>query len=72
MKLAYCDYLAFIIHDALIKHSTSAQERLIDCVSSVRYNLGAFGELKDTKKFIFITDANGTRYQVTVEEASYE
>jgi hypothetical protein len=69
MKLAYCDYIAFVIHDSLVRHSTSAySEQIIDVISSVRYNLGAFGELKDTKKFIFITDKNGTRYQITVEE----
>jgi hypothetical protein len=69
MKLIYCDYIAHAIHAVLVEHSKDVyNERYIDHVSSVKYNLGAFGELKDTKKMVFVTDTFGTEYQITVEE----
>ena len=65
MKLIYCDKLAHILRAALKDYNEDA---FIADVSTVKYNLGAFGELKDTTKYIFMTDAFGTRYQITVEE----
>lgn len=63
MKFVYCDYIAFLIKDALKKDTAYVQK-----VGDVVFNLGAYGELRDTQKMLFVTDKFGTKYQVTVEE----
>lgn len=65
LKLAYCDYIASVIHQSLMSRDT---EHLIDQVSKVQFDLGEFGEFCSTTKTIDVLDMNGKQYRVTVQE----
>lgn len=68
VPLAYCDYIAHRIHHALLD-SHADTEKLIDRVGSVQLDLHPeLGYFLTTKKTIELTDRNGKRYRVTVEE----
>lgn len=65
-KLAYCDYIAQRIKEAL---SGVDRERIIADVGRVQWDLHPTeGWFVSTKKTIEITDIGGKRYRVTVEE----
>jgi hypothetical protein len=65
LKLAYCDYIANLIHQTLINKDT---ECLIDQVGMVQFDLGEFGEFCSTTKTIDVIDMQGKQYRVTVQE----
>lgn len=63
---AYCDFIAFQIHDHLMDGQRPA---LIASVDPVKWDLHPTGHwMLSTKKTINVTDINGRRYRVTVEE----
>lgn len=64
--LVYCDYIAHLI-SMEIKNADKDYCQLIDKASRAHYNTGPDGEFI-TKKTLFVTDVNGTRYRITVEE----
>jgi hypothetical protein len=68
--LAYCDFIADRIRKGLINSMNDALEpvRLTE-VTRPAWDLGPNGEFASTKKTISVTDGNGKRYVVTVEEA---
>jgi hypothetical protein len=65
LKLAYCDYIATLIHQTLLNKDTEA---LIDQVSRIQFDLGEFGEFCSTTKTIDVLDMQGKQYRVTVQE----
>jgi hypothetical protein len=65
--LAYCDYMAKVINDALKKDS-HVYGSFVDSVGRVNYDLGPQGEFRSTKKTMTVVDRNGKNYIVTVEE----
>lgn len=65
--LAYCDYMAKVINDALKKDS-HVYGSFVDSVGKVNWDLGSKGEFLSTKKTMTVVDRNGKNYIVTVEE----
>ena len=65
LKLAYCDYIATLIHQTLVNKDT---EQLIDQVGMVQFDLGEFGEFCSTTKTIDVLDMFGKQYRITVQE----
>jgi hypothetical protein len=65
LKLAYCDYIASLIHQTLINRDT---ECLIDQVGMMQFDLGEFGEFCSTTKTIDVLDMFGKQYRVTIQE----
>ena len=67
--IAYCDFLADRIRKGLINTMNDSLEpvRLKD-IGKVNFDLGPKGEFRSTKKTLFIWDAYGKEYRVTVEE----
>lgn len=65
--IAYCDYIAHLI-SMEIKNADQNYMRLIDKAGRAFYDLGPKGEFASTKKTIFITDIQGKKYRITVEE----
>jgi hypothetical protein len=63
--LAYCDYIITIIKTNLLPHDDLAH---IDTVGPINYDLGPNGEFLGTAKTLEVTDMNGKRYLITVEE----
>jgi len=63
--LAYCDYIAHLIHNYIKPHDAQG---LLFNVDRPRYDLDKSGALNGTKKTLEVTDVNGKRYRVTVEE----
>jgi len=69
VPLAYCDYIAHLIHIHLIGLD-ERENGLLGAVSGVQHDLHPVGGyLLSTKKTLTVTDINGRRYRVTVEEA---
>ena len=65
MILAYCDYLAHIIHKNLKRNDS---EGIIDSVGKVAFDLSPEGAYQSTKKTISVIDKHGTAYIITIEE----
>ena len=63
--LAYCDYIAHLCRTALQNHDAQS---LIYAAGPVRLDLDDGGALNSTTKHFTVTDINGKRYTVTVEE----
>ena len=63
--LAYCDYIAHLIHNYIKPHDTQG---LLWNVGYPRYDLDKGGALNSTRKTLEITDVNGKKYKVTIEE----
>lgn len=63
--LAYCDYIAHLIAGHIRHFDTQG---ILWQVDRPRMDLGLEGALNSTTKTIVITDLNGKRYLVTVEE----
>ena len=63
--LAYCDYIAYTIAGNLKACDT---DKLLASVGKPRLDLAPEGYLQSTKKTIEVTDRNGRRYRITVEE----
>lgn len=63
---AYCDFIAFQIHDHMMDGQRPA---LISSVGRVEWDLHKTGGyMLTTKKTLSVTDINGRSYRVTVEE----
>lgn len=64
--LAYCDKIADVIRKALLKYDP---DNIIGLVGGINYDLHPEGGyFVSTKKTIDLTDMNGKKYRVTVEE----
>lgn len=63
--LAYCDYIAHLIHNYIKPHDIQG---LLWNVGHPRYDLDKGGALNSTRKTLEITDVNGKKYKVTIEE----
>lgn len=67
MKLAYCDYIAFLIATELKSLDTNGQ-RLLSSVDRVQFDVGHHNEFLSTTKTIDVEDRFGKQYRVTVQE----
>ena len=68
MKLAYCDYISNKIQESLREDSYKEQS-LIHYVDKINWDLHPEERyFVSTKKTIEVTDVNGKKYMVTVEE----
>lgn len=65
--LAYCDYIAKVISDAM-KDDSRKMFSHIDNVGKTHWDLSDEGQFLSTKKTISVVDRNGKIYRVTVEE----
>jgi hypothetical protein len=65
--VAYCDYIAHLISKE-IKNADQGYYQLIVKAGRAFFDLGPNGEFYSTKKTLFVTDVNGKRYRITVEE----
>lgn len=67
--LAYCNFIADRIRKGLINTMNDSLEpiRLKD-IGKVNFDVGPKGEFKSTKKTMYVWDAYGKEYRVTVEE----
>lgn len=64
--IAYCDYIAKRIKEALT--APDHENNIIGHVGNVNYDLGEKGEFYSTMKTIHVLDVTGKRYKITVEE----
>lgn len=65
MNLVYCDYIAHLTKKSLL--STDSMN-LLSGVGDVKYDLDEHGAFVSTAKTIDLTDRNGTKYRITVQE----
>jgi hypothetical protein len=65
--IAYCDYIAHLIKGNLmiLDHQ---DERLLEEVSKIQYDLGIEGEFNSTMKTIDVIDIHGKQYRITIQE----
>lgn len=63
--IAYCDYISHLISTNIKAHDSQG---LLWQVGRPNYDLDSSGALSSTTKTLGITDINGKRYRVTVEE----
>jgi len=63
--IAYCDYIAHLCRTTLQNNDA---QNLIYSAGPVRLNLDAGGAFNSTSKRFEVTDVNGRKYTVTVEE----
>jgi len=63
--IAYCDYIAHLIHSYIKPHDIQG---LLGDVRHPRYDLDSEGAFASTKKTIEVIDINHKRYRVTIEE----
>lgn len=66
--LAYCDYIAKVISEAMKKDSTRNVHTYIDNVGKTHWDLDEKGRFLSTKKTMSVIDKNGKAYRVTIEE----
>ena len=64
-NIAYCDYIAYVIRQALLKPDP---EMMIGLVGQIQWDLNELGAFMSTKKKIEMYDMNGKEYIITVEE----
>jgi GH18 family chitinase len=66
--LAYCDYIAKVISEAM-KKDADRYSSYIDNVGKTHWDLDAStGAFLSTRKTISVIDKNGKAYRVTIEE----
>ena len=63
MNLAYCDMIAYSIKENLAKNTGD----FMKC-GPVDFDLADEGYMQSTTKYITVTDTNGKKYKITVEE----
>ena len=63
--IAHCHYIAHLISTHIKPHDTKG---LLTDVSRPKWNLDVDGALSGTDKTITVTDVNGKRYRIVVEE----
>lgn len=73
MQLAYCDYIAYQIqrhlkHLCNYTYEKQTEPNFLSEVSGVNMDLNENGTWKSTKKSVTVSDFNGKKYLVTVEE----
>lgn len=72
MKLIYCDYIADVLRTSLLA-TTETGASIVKGISSIKLDLHPIdGYMLSTKKTMTVTDRNGTKYLVTVEEMPEE
>lgn len=64
VKLAYCDYIAFLIRENLLALD---KRKLLDEVGKVQFDFGLDGEFTTTKT-IDVLDMQGKQYRILVQE----
>ncbi len=64
-NIAYCDYIAYVIRQGLLKPDP---EEMIGLIGQIQWDLNELGAFMSTKKTLEVTDMNGKEYVVTVEE----
>lgn len=64
-KLAYCDYIAFLIRENLMELD---KNHLLDEVGRVQFDIGMGDEFTSTTKTIDVLDMQGKQYRITVQE----
>ena len=62
--LAYCDYIANELRKGLLADEAG----ILADVAPVRWDLDERGAFRSTAKQVAVTDRNGKRYRITVEE----
>jgi hypothetical protein len=69
--LAYCDFIADRIRKGLLNSMGDSLEpvRLKD-LSKVEYDLTDTGAFASTTKTLYVSDGNGKRYKITVQESA--
>lgn len=69
--IAYCDFIADRIRKGLLNSMGDSLEpvRLKD-LSKVNYDLTESGAFASTKKTLYVSDSNGKRYTITVQESA--
>ena len=65
--IAYCDYIAHLIKGNLMTLDHQ-DERLLEEVSKIQYDLGIEGEFCSTMKTIDVIDIYGKQYRITIQE----
>lgn len=65
LNLSYCDYIADLTKQALLKNDNM---RLLQKVVGVKYDLDANGIFLSTKKTIEVIDVNKNVYRITIED----
>jgi hypothetical protein len=67
--LAYCDFIADRIRKSLISIMNDSLEPVqLKNIGRVEFDMGPRGEFVSTKKTMYLWDAYGKEYRVTVEE----
>ena len=70
--IAYCDYIASFIRDAIKKEieedSTRHVRHFLRAIGNIQWDLAADGSFESTKKTLKVSDFAGKEYQITVEE----
>lgn len=64
-KIAYCDYIAFLIRENLLSLD---KRNLLDEVSRVQFDFGSDNEFESTTKTIDVLDMQGKQYRITIQE----
>jgi hypothetical protein len=64
-RIAYCDYIAHVIKGNLLVND---DERLLDEVGGIQYDMTPSGEFNSTTKTIDVLDVFGKQYRITVQE----
>lgn len=69
--IAYCDFIADRIRKGLLNSMGDSLEpvRLKD-LSKVNYDLTESGAFASTKKTLYVSDSNGKKYRIIVEESA--
>jgi hypothetical protein len=67
VKLAYCDYIAYLISTELKRIDTDSQ-KLLASVGRVQFDLGFHDEFMSTMKTIDVEDRFGKQYRITIQE----
>ena len=70
--IAYCDYIASFIQEAIQKEikedSTRHVRHFLRAIGNIQWDLAADGSFESTKKTLKVSDFAGKEYQITVEE----
>ena len=70
--IAYCDYIASFIRDAIKKEieedNTRHVRHFLRAIGNIQWDFGEDGRFESTKKTLEVLDFNGKEYRITVEE----
>lgn len=67
VRIAYCDYIAWLISTELKALDTTGQ-KLLASVGRVQFDLGHHDEFLSTSKTIDVEDRFGKQYRITIQE----